>query len=261
MDLGLQDRVVVVTAASKGLGRACAETLAAEGMRVVLAARDQAALTKVVAGIEESGGAAVAVACDIADPSTPAMLSARAMDTWGRLDALVVSTPGPPSMRCEELTDEAWNQAFEMNCMAPTRLTQAALPAMRAGGGGRIVYISTIGVRTVQSEMVLSNATRLALMGYAKTLALEAAPENILVNTVAPGPLATERMDMLAQQTAQRLDITEGEALQNWVDEVPLRHMGQAGDLATVVAMLVSESCGYTTGAVIPVDGGKADAY
>lgn len=261
MDLGLRDKVAVVTAASRGLGCACAENLAAEGARVLLAARDEAALEKVVARIESAGGTALAVACDISDPAVPAMLAARAVDTWGRLDALVVSTPGPPSMRCEDLTDEAWHQAFEMNCVVPTRLTQAVLPAMRAAGGGRIIYIGTIGVRTVQSEMVLSNATRLALMGYAKTLSLEVAADNILVNTVAPGPIATERMDDLARQTAQRLGIAEDEAMRRWVDEVPVGRMGRAQDLANLVALLVSDACGYTTGAVVPVDGGKAHAY
>ncbi|MGW3472305.1 SDR family oxidoreductase [Saccharopolyspora sp. NPDC000995] len=261
MELGLQGKVAVITAASRGLGRASAQTLAAEGMRVLLAARDQATLDKLVAEIEDAGGTARAMACDIGDPDSPARLAEMALNTWGRIDALVVSTPGPPSMRCEELTDEVWRQAFEMNCVVPTRLTQAVLPAMRAGGGGRIVYIGTIGVRTVQPEMVLSNATRLALMGYAKTLSLEVAADNILVNTVAPGPLATERMDELARQTAQRFGIDEAEAMQRWVDEVPLRRMGQAADLANLVALLVSDACGYTTGAVLPVDGGKAHAY
>ncbi|MGW1681989.1 SDR family oxidoreductase [Saccharopolyspora sp. NPDC002376] len=261
MDLGVQGKAAIVTAASRGLGRACAETLAAEGMHVLAAARDSAALGKLVGEIEEAGGTASSVACDIGDPTVPQELVDRALQLWGRVDALVVSTPGPPSMRCDEVTDDQWHQAFEMNCLVPVRLTRAVLPAMRAAGGGRIVYVGTIGVRTAQPEMVLSNATRLALMGYAKTLSVEVAVDNILINTVAPGPLATERMDALAKQTACRSGISKEAALQRWVDEVPMAKMGRPEDLANLVALLVSDSCGYTTGAVLPVDGGKASAY
>lgn len=261
MDLGLTGKVAIVTAASRGLGRACAETLAAEGMRVLAAARDRAALDKLVGEIEEAGGTARGVACDIGDQATPEELVDQALQLWGRVDALVVSTPGPPAMRCDEVTDDQWHQAFEMNCLVPVRLTKAVLPAMRAGGGGRIVYVGTIGVRTAQPEMVLSNSTRLALMGYAKTLSVEVAEDNILVNTVAPGPLATERMDSLAEQTARRSGISKEAAMQSWVDEVPLAKMGRPQDLSNLVALLMSDSCGYTTGAVLPVDGGKASAY
>lgn len=257
----MRGKVAIVTAASRGLGRRCASTLAAEGMKVVLAARNAAVLELAVKEIAEAGGTAHAVPGDLGEPEFPERLVDVAVRRWGRLDALVVSTPGPPSMRCEEVTDDAWRLAMDMNCLVPIRLSRAALPAMRAAGGGRIVYIGTIGVRVAQPDMVLSNSTRLALMGYAKTLAAEVAADNILVNTVAPGPLATERMDELAAQTAQRLGIDEDQALRRWVDEVPLRRMGRPEDLANLVALLVSEACGYVTGAVLPVDGGKAPAY
>lgn len=261
MDLGLDGKVALVTAASRGLGRACAVTLAREGACVAVAARDEAALSRLVKEIEAAGGEALAVPCDIGEPSVPEELVGRVLDRWGRLDALVVSTPGPPSMRCEDVTDQIWQDAMEMNCVVPIRLTRSALPAMRAAGGGRIVYVGTIGVRVAQRDMVLSNATRLALLGYAKTLSLEVAADNILVNMVAPGPLATERMNELVEQTAERLGITSAEATDRWLDEVPLGRMGRAEDLASLVALLVSDACSYITGAALPVDGGKAIAY
>lgn len=261
MDLGIAGKVALVTAASRGLGRACATMLASEGMHVAVAARDATALAQLVKEIEAGGGQALALPSDIGDLDAPTALVDAVLERWGRLDALVVSTPGPPSMRCVDVTDQAWHDAMEMNCVVPIRLTRAALPAMRAAGGGRIVYIGTIGVRTAQPDMVLSNASRLALMGYAKTLSLEVAPDNILVNMVAPGPLATERMDELARQTADRLGIGEAEAMNRWIDEVPLRRMGRAEDCASIVALLVSDTCAYTTGAVVPVDGGKATTY
>jgi 3-oxoacyl-[acyl-carrier protein] reductase len=261
MDLGLSGKVALVTAASRGLGRACALTLAEEGVRVAVAARDADALATLAKEIEAAGSEALVLPGDIGDPSAPEALVDQVTERWGRLDALVVSTPGPPSMRCADVTDEIWHDAMDMNCLVPMRLTRAALPAMRRAGGGRIVYIGTIGVRVAQPDMVLSNATRLALMGYAKTLSLEVAADNILVNMVAPGPLATERMDELAQQTAERLGITEEEAMTRWLDEVPLGRMGTAGDLSSLVALLVSDACSYISGAVVPVDGGKASAY
>ncbi|MHB8322804.1 MAG: SDR family oxidoreductase [Candidatus Dormibacteria bacterium] len=261
MDLALRGKVAIVTAASRGLGKACAQTLVTEGMAVVMAARDAETLDRLVAELTAQGGEALALPCDISDPAVPESMVAAALERWGRLDALVVSTPGPPLMACMDLTEEVWSQAMEMNCTVPIRLTQAVLPTMRASGGGRIVYIGTIGTRMVQPGMVLSNATRLALVGYAKTLSLEVAADNVLVNTVAPGPLATERMDDLASQMAARLGISHQDALQLWVDEVPLARMGRPQDLANIVALLVSEASCYVTGAVIPIDGGKAPTY
>lgn len=261
MELGLRGKVALVTAASRGLGRACALTLAQEGARVAVVARDATALKSLAAEVEAAGSEALVLPGDIGDPAMTETLVDQVTEQWGRLDALVVSTPGPPSMRCVDVTDEAWRDAMEMNCLVPMRLTRAALPAMRRAGGGRIVYIGTIGVRTAQPDMVLSNAARLALMGYAKTLSMEVAPDNILVNMVAPGPLATERMDELAQQTADRLGISGAEAMDRWLQEVPLGRMGTAGDLASLVALLLSDACSYISGAVLPVDGGKATGY
>ncbi len=261
MDLGLADKVALVTAASKGLGRASARALGAEGMTVALAARDADALKQLAAEIEDAGGRALVLPSDLSDPETPRTLVAETVQRCGRLDALVVSTPGPPSKRCIDVTDQDFRDAMEMNCLVPMRLTAAALPAMRDVGGGRVVYIGTIGVRIAQHEMVLSNASRLALLGYMKTLALEVAADNISLNMVAPGPLATERMDQLAAETAERLGIDEEAAMQQWVAEVPMRRMGRAEDLASFVALLVSDACSYTSGAVIPVDGGKATGY
>ncbi len=261
MDLGLKDRTVLITAASRGLGRACALTLAGEGMKVALAARDGKVLEALADEVRAAGGEALVLPSDLSDTAAPAALVEATVDHFGSLDALVVSTPGPPSMPCVDVTDTDFRDAMEMNCLVPIRLTSAALPVMRAAGGGRIVYIGTIGVRMAQRDMVLSNASRLALLGYAKTLALEVAADNVLVNMVAPGPLATERMDELARQTAERLGIDEDQAMDAWVGEVPLGRIGRAQDLASMVALLVSDACSYTTGAVLPIDGGKATAY
>jgi 3-oxoacyl-[acyl-carrier protein] reductase len=261
VDLDLNGRVALVTAASRGLGKACAAALAAEGMHVAACARDEDALKRLAKEAEQGNGEILPLPGDLSDPDAAPRLVEATRRHFGGLDALVVSTPGPPALAAVEADDEQWRAALEMNLLVPIRLTRAALPEMRARGGGRIVYVGTIGVRTAQPDMVLSNSTRLALMGYAKTLSLEVAEDDILVNMVAPGPLQTERMDDLYAQTAERLGVPVEQARQRWLEEVPLRRAGRAEDLASLVALLVSPVCSYVTGAVLPIDGGKAPAY
>ena len=261
MNLGLEGKVALVTAASRGLGRACAARLGAAGAKVAIAARDEAALAALGQEIEAAGGEALVLPTDLSEAAACAAAVDATIERFGQIDVLVVSTPGPPSMPCVDMAERDFTAAMEMNCLVPIRLTSAALPSMRARRWGRIIYIGTIGVRIAQPEMVLSNASRLALLGYAKTLALEVAEDNVLVNMVAPGPLATERMDELIQQTADRAAVDRDTAREQWVAEVPLRRMGSPDDLSSVVALLASDACSYVTGAVIPIDGGKATGY
>lgn len=261
MDLGLGGKVALVTAASRGLGRATALSLGAEGAKVALAARSVDSLRELKDEIDAGPGEAIVLPFDLSAPAAPETLVQRVVDHWGRLDAAVVNAPGPPSGAVMDLTDEQWSSALELVLMSAVRLARAAANAMIPQGGGRITFISTIGVRTVQPEMVLSNATRLAIMGLAKTMSLELAGQGVLVNQVAPGPIATDRMDELFAQTAERAGISVEAAEQQWIDEVPLRRLGRASDVADFVTYLSSPVCGFTTGAVIPVDGGKSHAY
>lgn len=261
MDLGLAGRVALVTAASRGLGRACALALAAEGMRVAVAARDVEALGRLAAEIDDGPGEALLLPLDLADADAPARAVEAVVERWGALHALIANAPGPPSGRVLDLDDDQWERALELNVLSTVRLTRAAARVMVGQRDGRIIYISTIGVRTAQPDMVLSNATRLAVLGLAKTLSLEVAEHNVLVNVVAPGPIEGDRMDDLFAQTAERLGMSLDAARAVWIDEVPLRRMGSPDDVAAMVTLLSSPRCGFTTGAVIPVDGGKARGY
>ncbi|QGH70708.1 SDR family oxidoreductase [Pseudactinotalea sp. HY158] len=261
MDLGLKNKGVLVTAASRGLGRASALALGAEGARVALAARSVDTLHDLAEEINAGPGEAIVLPFDLSAPDSSERLVDDVTAAWGRLDAVVVNAPGPRSGPAHTLSDADWSSAIDLVLMSAVRLSRAAARVMIPQGEGRITYISTIGVRTVQPEMVLSNATRLAIMGLAKTMSLELAEHGIIVNQVAPGPIETDRMDELFAQTAERAGIDLEAARKLWTDEVPLRRMGRAEDVAAFVAYLSSPVCGFTTGAVIPVDGGKSRAY
>ena len=261
MDLGLAGSTALVTAASRGLGRATALALGAEGARVAVAARSAESLSELAAEINAGPGEAIALPCDLTASGAAEELVAAVCERWGSLDAMVVNAPGPPSGPAHLITDEQWQSALDLVLMSAVRLSRAAATTMIEQGGGRITFISTIGVRTAQPEMVLSNATRLAIMGLAKTMSVELAEHQVLVNQVAPGPIATDRMDELFAQTSERNGISVDEARQQWTEEVPLRRLGRPEDVAAFVAYLSSPVCGYTTGAVIPVDGGKSRAY
>lgn len=261
MDLQLTGRVALVTAASRGLGRACALALASEGMRVAIAARDNEALAALAKEIDAGPGEALPIELDLSHDGSVEAAVAKVLDTWGTIHVLVANAPGPPAGSVESISVEQWQGALDMNVLAMVRLTKAVLPAMRTQRDGRIHYIATIGVRTAQEHMVLSNATRLATLGLAKTLSLEVASDNVLVNVIAPGPIATDRMTELFAATAQQENLSEEEARARWIDEVPVRRMGEPDDLATIVTLLSSPRCSFTTGAVIPIDGGKARGY
>jgi 3-oxoacyl-[acyl-carrier protein] reductase len=262
MDLQLKDRVAIVTAASQGLGRASALALAREGASVAVCARNKDALTDLVDEIgSTTTGQALAMPLDLSDFAAIDRALEAVVDAWGRIDILIGNAPGPPPGAVMEITEEQWRDALEMNVMSMVRLTRSVVPHMQRNQWGRIVYITTTGILTVQPNMVLSNATRLAVYGITKTLAQEVAQDNILVNTVCPGPLATERMQEVIRYTAENRGISLSEAEAVWLDEVPLARMGRPEDLASMVALLCSDACSYTTGAAIPIDGGKARGY
>jgi 3-oxoacyl-[acyl-carrier protein] reductase len=261
VELGLKSRVALVTAASRGLGRACALALAAEGARVAVAARDRAALEALVGEIEAHGSEGLAIPLDLTDG--PAIHAATELigERWGGIEILVVNAPGPPSGPFERISLEDWKSALDMNVLSAVRLLHEVLPGMRARRWGRVVFISTVGVKTAQPNMVLSNATRLAVAGIAKTVSLETAADNVLLNVVAPGPIETDRMVELIEATARRDGLSVDAARQRWLEDVPLGRMGRPEDVSSLVVLLCSDPCSFMTGAIVPVDGGKAHGY
>ncbi len=251
-----------MTAASRGLGRASALSLGREGARVAIASRDLPALEKLAAEIEAGGETeAFPLRMDLVDTASIVSGVAAAVDRWGGLDILVANGPGPASGPFVSIDLEAWKTALNETVLSMVSLAQAVVPVMRAGGGGRIVFITTVGAKVTQPNMVLSNATRLAIVGIAKTLSIELAADNVLVNSLCPGPIATDRMKDLIADTKARGNLSDAEAEAVWLDEVPLGRMGRPEDFGDIVAVLCSDIASFVTGAAIAVDGGKSRTY
>jgi 3-oxoacyl-[acyl-carrier protein] reductase len=241
MDLGLRDKVALVTAASKGLGRAAAMELAREGAAVAIAARTAAGVEAAAAEIRAATGARGLAVTAI----------------YGRIDVLVNNAGGPPPGRFSEVSDEDWLHAAELTLLSAVRLTRLVLPGMRARRWGRIVNITSISVKQPIATLVLSNALRSGVVAMAKPLAGEVAAEGVTVNNVCPGYFLTDRVRNLAQHTAQAEGRAVSEVLAAQEAAVPMQRIGRPEELAAMIAFLASERAAYITGATIQVDGGQ----
>ncbi len=257
MDLGLKGKVAFVAAASKGLGRAVAAELAAEGASLVICARNAETLNAVAARIAEISGATVLpVAADVSKPEDAVRAVQAGIEKFGRIDVLVTNAGGPPAGRFENLSREMWAAATELTLNSVLELTRGVLPGMRERRWGRILNITSIAVKQPVENLMLSNSLRAAVTGFARTLANEVAADNITVNNILPGYTRTERVEELAQAAAERDGISRAEVSAKWENEIPMRRLGEPAEFAALAAFLVSERASYITGTSIPVDGG-----
>ncbi|MBV9120235.1 MAG: SDR family oxidoreductase, partial [Chloroflexi bacterium] len=200
----------------------------------------------------------LALAGDVRDATTCERLIAQTVDRFGRLDILINNAGGPPTGSAWQMTDEQWLTGFETNLLSAVRLTRAAVPHLKQSGSGRIINITSSGVREPLPNLVLSNSIRAGVINFAKTLAMELAPDNILVNSVAPGRLATERVAELDDDNARRWSVSSRESVQRQIEQIPLGRYGDPEELANVVVFLASERASYVSGQTILIDGAKA---
>ena len=253
MNLGLTGKTALVTAASKGMGKACALGLAAEGACVVMCARtdvDLQAAAEEVRG--KTGGQVVAVPADVTSAEQVKTLVARAHEAFGGVDILVANAGGPPRGYFDELSDAQWYGAFEVSLLSVVRLIRAVLPSMRQRRWGRIITIQSSSVKQPIDGLDLSNAIRPGTAGLMKTLATELGGDNILVNTVCPGRILTDRLLGGARQAG----LSPEEYVVKVGADVPLRRVGTPEEFANVVVFLASERASYVTGVAVQVDGG-----
>jgi len=260
MDLGLNGRVAIVLASSKGLGRACAHALAAEGCRVAVCSRSRAQIEKTGQEIAGSTGAEIfAAVADVGKPGDISTFINRVAEKWGRIDILVNNAGGPPVKSFDETSEEEWHEYFDITFMSVVRSVKAVLPLMKAARYGRIINITSVSVKEPITNLIYSNALRLGVVGLAKSLANELGPYGITVHNVAPGFYLTDGLERVIKRRMQ--DGEQRDAiLKQWEAGVPLRKIGDPAELASLVTFLASGNAGYMTGTTIQVDGGRINS-
>ncbi len=254
MDLQLTGKTALVLAASKGLGKACAAVLAAEGANVVIGARDAKTLETAAREIgAKADGRVLGIPVDVMKADESENIVNATVREFGRLDILVNNAGGPPFGKFESFDEAAWRSAFELTLLSTTRFCRLAIPHLRKSGAGRIINITSLTVLTSFPNSVLSTSLRMGVVGMAKMLSDELGADNITVNNVAPGLILTDRVKDTLQP---RPGVTEEELLAERARSIPVGRIGRPEELAALVAFLASPLAGYITGATIPVDGG-----
>ena len=262
MDLGINGKVALVAAASRGFGRAVAAQLAAEGCRVAICARRREPLEQAAREIETQARATnpaaevLPVVADVCNRDDCRRFVESAAAKWGGVDILVTNTGGPAPGTFETTDERAWGDAVEGTLMNVVRLVGFCLPFMKERRWGRIVNITSVSVRQPIDGLLLSNAIRPAVIGLAKTLAAELGSYNILVNNVCPGSHLTRRLRELADVRAQSNGTSAEHELELMAKACPLNRLGQPEELASIVAFLCSQPASYVNGQSIVVDGG-----
>lgn len=257
MDLGLREKRALVAASSRGLGRAIAEELAAEGCDLLLCARGEEALADARDALAAAHDVRVAAhAADLSTSDGARAVVDRALDELGGVDILVTNNGGPPAGPFESHDLDTWRHAYHLTLESVLIMVRGVLPGMKERRWGRIVNVTSIAVKQPVDGLVLSNSMRAAVTGFARTLANEVGPFGITVNNVMPGYTRTERLDELAGRKARDGDISPEDVFDAWNAEVPMGRVGEPRELAALATFLASERASYVTAQSVAADGG-----
>jgi 3-oxoacyl-[acyl-carrier protein] reductase len=257
MDLGLKNRGVIVAASSEGIGRATAEAFAREGAQVAMCARTESKLRQAADEIHSATGAEIyAEPLDVTDASAVQRFTENIAKRFGRIDVCVTNAGGPPAKNFLSVSSDEWRKAVEMNFLSVVYLAKAVIPHMQRHRWGRIITITSVSVKQPVADLVMSNAVRAGVVGLVKSLSNEFGKDGILVNNVAPGYTATERLKELAGVRALAAGSSPDAIYGQWSAEIPLRRVGQPQEIADAIVWLASERASYVTGQTVLVDGG-----
>lgn len=254
---GLKGKNALVIASSQGLGKAIAKQLVAQGVNVMITSRDQVKLQEVKVELEAlTAGKVKYQVCDLKKKHEIEELVRNTIEELGSIELLVNNAGGPPAGTFEDMTDEDWQHAFELNLLSYIRVIREVLPKMKENGGGKIVNIASSSVKEPIPGLILSNTFRTGIIGLTKTLATEFATSNILINTVAPGRIATDRVAFLDEVTARKEGVTKEQIEEKMKKNIPLGRYGEPKEFANYVCFLLSDLNSYMTGQTFLVDGG-----
>src|SRR5262252_7463999 len=257
MDLGIKGRVALVAASSQGIGLATAEAFAAEGCKVAMCARNIKTLHTAADRIRKQHSADVlAEAFDVTDATAVSRFVSEIATQFGSVDICVTNAGGPPAKGFMAASLEDWRKAIEANFLSTVYFAREVIPHMQRNKWGRIITITSITTKQPVTDLVLSNAVRAAVVGLVKSLSNEFGKDGILVNNVAPGYTATERLQELAGVRALAAGTSPEEIYRSWAAETPVGRLGQPGEIADLILWLASERAAYVTGQTVLADGG-----
>ncbi len=257
MDLKIRDKVAVITAASKGLGRAAAEALAAEGVHLAICSRDQANIEQAAETIRSKYDVQVlAAVCDVTDKESVNRFKERVIDHFQTCHILFTNAGGPPPGKVEDFQPHDFDSALRLNLTSTIDLIYAFLPSMKSQKWGRIIASTSISVKQPIATLALSNVSRVGVIAFIKTLSAEVGPFNITANSLAPGYIMTERVEQILKGRAEREKITYDKALADLKASIPVQRIASPEEFGALAAYLSSNLAGYITGETILIDGG-----